>query len=57
MSKKTDKNEKTFRNEKLIEYLALPPKDKKCSCACAHCYLLHSPTIENAIDRSEQRII
>jgi len=55
--REVETNNRSFQDRKLIEYLAVSPKDKKCSCGCSHCFLLHSPTMKMAVERSEERII
>src|SRR4030042_225059 len=55
MAKETKKNRRSFQEAKLIEYLAVPAKGKKCYCSCNHCYLLHSQT--DRVERSEEKIL
>ncbi len=55
--KEANKNRRSFKDEKLIEYLAVPPGRSKCTNRCNHCYLFNSPTYKNRVERSEERII
>jgi len=57
MKKNLDGNERSFKDKRLIEYLAVPAKKNKCTSRCNHCYLLNSPTYKNRVNRSEERMI
>ncbi|MDD3151260.1 MAG: hypothetical protein PHV68_10585 [Candidatus Gastranaerophilales bacterium] len=57
MTKENEGNQRSFQDKRLIEYLAVPPKEDRCTCKCNHCYLLNSPTYKNMVKRSEERMI
>ncbi|HOW37028.1 MAG TPA: hypothetical protein PLK34_02165 [Candidatus Pacearchaeota archaeon] len=57
MVKEIKKNNRSFKDKKLVEYLAVPPGDFSCTCSCNHCYLLRSSSYQNRAQRSEEKII
>lgn len=57
MKKNLEGNERSFKDKRLIEYLAVPPIKSKCTSRCNHCYLLNSPTYNAKVERSEKRMM